>query len=259
MIKRCDDQDRLRWVAGWAVGLILVAAGCAARPTRPPEFRIQPVRPLAVLLDASRAQSPLPEAGDFRPADLVDVAALEPAIRLDIRYASDRNFLGVPVYEQLRALLQRPAAEALARVHRALASRGLGLLVYDAYRPWFVTWIFWEATPPELRRYVADPAQGSRHNRGCAVDVTLVRLATGDVVTMPSGYDEMTERAHAGYRGGPAQPRQMREVLRQAMAAEGFEVYPYEWWHFDYRDWRHYAIANIPFGQIPPPNPADRP
>lgn len=89
--------------------------------------------------------------------------------------------------------------------------------------------------------------------------MTLIRPASGDAVAMPSGNDEMTPRAHVDYRGSPAPPRQMREVLRQAMAAEGFEVYPYEWWHFDYRDWRRYAIANIPFNRIAPAGPPVQP
>jgi D-alanyl-D-alanine dipeptidase len=247
-----------RRITTWAVAAVLAAAGCASRPTGAPEFRIQPVRPLAVLQAEARAQTPPRETGEFRPPDLVEVTALDPTIRLDIRYATARNFLGAPVYGQARAFLQRPAAEALARVHRALAADGFGLVVFDAYRPWSVTWIFWEATPPGLRRFVADPARGSRHNRGCAVDVTLFRRTSGEVVTMPSGYDEMTERAHADYPGGAPAARQLRDRLRDAMAAEGFTVYPYEWWHYDYRDWARYGIANVSFDELAPSPQTDR-
>lgn len=214
-------------------------------------FRIQPVRPLAELrVEATKAQPPR-ESGDFLPSDLVDLATLHPAIRLDIRYATPDNFLGTPVYTQARAFLQRPAAEALKRAHLRLMESGYGLLIHDGYRPWSVTWTFWEATPADKKNYVANPARGSRHNRGCAVDLTLYELKSGKPVEMPSLYDEMTERAWPDYRGGDPKAHQLRELLRDAMEREGFMVYEYEWWHFDYKDWRRYAVANVPFEAIP--------
>jgi zinc D-Ala-D-Ala dipeptidase len=194
--------------------------------------------------------APPVEKGAFRASDLVDVAALDGTIRLDIKYATPDNFLSTPVYTQARAFLQRPAAEAAVRAHRRLKEQGYGLLVHDAYRPWFVTWIFWEATPADKKDYVADPEKGSRHNRGCAIDVSLYDLKTGRTVQMPSLYDEMTERAWPSYSGGTAEPRRLRDQLRAAMEAEGFSVYEYEWWHFDYRDWREYRIGNVAFEKI---------
>jgi D-alanyl-D-alanine dipeptidase len=213
-------------------------------------FHVTPVRPVAELLPLALAAQPPEESGDFRPADLVELTALDPTIRLDIRYATPRNFLGTPLYSQARAFLQRPAAQALVRVQRSLAAEGYGLLVHDAYRPWYVTKIFWDAMPPELHRYVADPAQGSRHNRGCAVDLTLYELQSGRAVEMPSVYDEATERAYPTYTGGTAGQRAMRDLLRRHMEAEGFAVYEFEWWHFDYRDWKSYRIGNVRFEEL---------
>jgi len=213
-------------------------------------YRVNPVRPVTELLPIALASTPPSENGDFRPADLVELTALDPTIRLDIRYATSGNFLGTPLYSQPRAFMQRPAAEALVRVQRSLAAEGYGLLVYDAYRPWYVTKIFWDATPPELHKFVADPAEGSRHNRGCAVDLTLYDLRAGSAVSMPSLYDEATERAYADYSGGTAQQRRLRDLLRRHMEAEGFSVYEFEWWHFDYRDWKAYAIQNVRFEDL---------
>jgi D-alanyl-D-alanine dipeptidase len=194
--------------------------------------------------------SPPRESGPFRPVDLVEIMSLDPTIRLDIRYATADNFLSTPVYEEARAFLQQPAAEALVRAHRALREGGHGLLLHDAYRPWWVTKLFWDATPVDKRAFVADPAKGSRHNRGCAVDLTLYRLSDGGAVEMPSLYDEMTERASPGYAGGPPEPRRLRDLLRSAMEREGFTVFESEWWHFDYRDWREYPILNLSFAEI---------
>jgi D-alanyl-D-alanine dipeptidase len=208
------------------------------------------VRPVAELRSLALAATPPAEAGEFRAADLAEITKLDPTVRLDIRYATTRNFLGVPLYTQARAFLQRPAAEALVRVQRALAAEGYGLLVFDAYRPWYVTKMFWDATPPDLHRFVADPAEGSRHNRGCAVDLSLYDLKTGRAVAMPSGYDEMTPRAYPTYEGGSEEERRLRDLLRRRMEAEGFTVYEFEWWHFDYRDWKSYAIQNVRFEDI---------
>ena len=198
-------------------------------------------------------QAPPKEAGPFRTPDLVELTALEPAIKLDIRYATANNLAGKPVYPEARAFLQRPAAEALVRAHRALKARGSGVLVFDGYRPWRVTKLFWDVTPPEKREFVADPAQGSKHNRGCAVDLSMYDLKTGRGVEMPSAYDEMSPRAYPDYAGGPADARERRDVLRRAMEAEGFIVEPNEWWHFNYKDWKAYPILDIAFSEIKPP------
>jgi D-alanyl-D-alanine dipeptidase len=215
-------------------------------------FRIRPVRPVDTLRRDAMAAAPPVEAGQFRDPDLVDLATLDPTIRFDIRYATTDNFMGAGFYPEPRAFLQRPAAEALLLAHHRLRDHGYGLLVFDAYRPWFVTWMFFHATPPEQRIFVANPALGSRHNRGAAVDLTLYRLATGQPVPMPSGYDEFSPRASPRYPGGTTEQRRNRQRLRQAMEAQGFTVYYAEWWHFDYRDWPRYPILNLPFDQLPP-------
>jgi D-alanyl-D-alanine dipeptidase len=213
-------------------------------------FTVHPPRPVAELrADALRATVPA-EAGPFRKPDLVEVAQLDPAIHLDVRYASSNNFLRTPVYTEARAFLQRPAADALVRALAKLKPLGYGLLIHDAYRPWYVTKIFWDATPPEGKIFVADPSQGSRHNRGCAVDLTLYDLKTGAPIEMPGTYDEMSPRSFPNYPGGTSLQRWHRELLRAAMESEGFTVYEAEWWHFDYKDWKEYPILNVPFERL---------
>jgi len=231
--------------------IVLLAALALLAPQHPQVFRIQPVRPVAELRAEALASQPPKESGDFRPSDLVDLAKLDPQIKLDIRYATSDNFLSTPVYTSARAFLQRPAAEALLRAHREMKKQGYGLLIFDAYRPWYVTKIFWDATPPAKHEFVADPAEGSRHNRGCAVDLTLYDLRTGSEVSMPGVYDEMSDRSYPNFSGGTTEQRAHRGLLRAAMEREGFKVFKSEWWHFDYHDWRHYAIQNVPFERIP--------
>jgi D-alanyl-D-alanine dipeptidase len=194
--------------------------------------------------------APPKEPGPFRAPDLVELVTLDPTIKLDIRYATPNNLAGRAVYAEARAFLQRPAAESLVRAHRALAARGYGLLVFDGYRPWRVTKLFWDVTPPEKREFVADPAKGSKHNRGCAVDLSMYDLKSGREVEMPSVYDEMSPRAYPTYAGGPAQARERRDTLRAAMEKEGFIVEPNEWWHFNYKDWTQYPILDMAFGDI---------
>jgi D-alanyl-D-alanine dipeptidase len=207
-----------------SLGLLAAAVGCSAGPPK--------------------------ERGVFRQPDLVEIVKLDPTIHLDIRYASSNNFIGRPVYKEARAFLQRPAAEALLRASQKLRAQGYGLLIFDGYRPWSVTKIFWDSTPADKKQFVADPKEGSRHNRGCAVDLTLYDLSTGAEVAMPSAFDEMSERAYADYAGGDPAERRARVILRQAMESEGFTVYEFEWWHFDYKDWKNYRILNIPFSRI---------
>ena len=199
---------------------------------------------------AARAEGPPHERGRFRKADLVELDALDPTLRLDIRYATSRNFAGRSVYTEARAFLQRPAAEALIRAHRGLEARGYGLLIFDGYRPWSVTRLFWDVVPSDKRAFVADPSKGSKHNRGCAVDLSLFDRSSGHEVEMPSPYDEMSERASPSYAGGTEKQRAARDVLRAAMERQGFTVEPNEWWHFNYGDWRHYPILDVPFHSI---------
>lgn len=213
-------------------------------------FRIEPLRPIDDLRAGALTASPPAEPGNYRNADLVDLTTLDPSVKLDIRYASTNNFTGAIFYKQARAFMQRPAAEAVVRANARLKKRGLGLLVHDAYRPWHVTKMFWDATPDELKDFVANPDSGSRHNRGCAVDITLYDRKSGEPIQMVAGYDEFSPRSFPQYPGGTSRQRWHRELLRRTMEAEGFTVYEYEWWHFDFKDWKKYRISNMPFEEI---------
>jgi D-alanyl-D-alanine dipeptidase len=213
-------------------------------------FQIKSLLPTTELRQRALVVSPPVEAGVFLAPELVELESLDATIKLDIRYAGTNNFMGIQLYEQPRAFLQRPAAEALVRVNRMLKKLGLGLIVYDAYRPWYVTKMFWEATPDQQKVFVADPSKGSRHNRGCAVDIGLYRLDTGEVVDMGSDFDEFSMRAYPTFPGGTSEQRARRALMQTLMAAELFTVYPEEWWHFDYVDWKKYPILNLRFAEL---------
>ena len=213
-------------------------------------FHIVPAQSVDVLRRLALSEQPPVESGHHRRSDLTDVAGLDDGIKLDIRYATANNFMGAPMYSSARAFLQRPAAEALVRAHRALAAYGFGLLIHDAYRPWYVTRMFWDATTGADRGFVANPATGSKHNRGAAVDLTLYERSTGAAVRMTGGYDEFSERSYAQYPGGTALQRWTRDLLRRVMERQGFTVNPSEWWHFDYEHWREYPLLNTPFETI---------
>ena len=219
-------------------------------PDRGETFKIVPLLEVGALRKLAAQASPPVENGIFAMPDLVEVVALDPSIHLDIRYATDNNFMGIAMYKEPRAFLQRPAAEALVRAHHVLARYGYGIMIHDAYRPWTVTKMFWEATPPHQRDFVADPAKGSRHNRGGAVDVALYDLETGKPVDMVSGYDEFSPRAYPDFPGGTSKERWERDLLRIVMEGEGFTVYPEEWWHFDFKGWQQFQIMNVDFADI---------
>ena len=144
----------------------------------------------------------------------------------------------------------RAPLQAVVRANQKLHKLGYGLLIHDSYRPWYVTKMFWDATPEDKRIFVANPASGSRHNRGCAVDITRYDLRTGKPIEMVNGYDEFSDRAYPDYPGGTSLQRWHRKLLRRAMEAEGFTVFSAEWWHFDYKDWKKYPIMNVRFEEI---------
>lgn len=185
-------------------------------------------------------------------APLVEINRIEPGIKLDIRYATRNNFTGRALYPTARALLLPEPALALARAHAKLEPMGVGLLIYDAYRPWRVTRDLWNfaSAADRANGYVANPAEGSKHNRGCAVDVGLYALQTGKEVDMPSAFDDFSVRAHADWAGGSWQARRNRDRLRQAMETEGFTVLPNEWWHFNYRGCNQQPLLDIPFENV---------
>lgn len=181
--------------------------------------------------------------------DLVDLAVFDPRLKLDIRYAGSNNFSGRPVYPAASAWLQRSAAEALRRAHDRAREHGYGFIVFDAYRPWHITHEFWEQFP-DYHEFFADPAIGSVHNRGCAVDLSLCLLDSGAEVEMTSAYDEFTERAYPSYSGGTPKQRALRDRLRGWMEAEGFSVHPHEWWHYDFSEWQRYPVLDVEFAAL---------
>jgi len=182
-------------------------------------------------------------------SDLVDLQKIDFSIRLDIRYATSQNFTKQVIYPASRCLLRRPVAEALARVQSSLRLQDLALKVYDCYRPLSVQKAFWDLVPDE--KYVADPQKGSRHNRGAAVDLTLVEAGSGRELEMPSQFDDFSLKAHrSGKKASKVARRNMRR-LEAAMAKEGFLPFETEWWHFDYSGWEKYDLLDVPFSSFP--------
>ena len=178
---------------------------------------------------------------------LVDIQKLNPKIKFEIRYATPDNFVGEPLYPEARCLLRRETAKKLMRVQAELEKRGLGLKIFDGYRPLSVQKKMWAKYPVE--GYVANPAKGSNHNRGAAVDLTLTDK-DGRELPMPSAYDEFSERAHRDYKGGTEEQRKNRRILRDAMEAEGFHGISTEWWHFDDVDAKTYPVLDLPFSSV---------
>ncbi|WP_296715925.1 M15 family metallopeptidase [Erythrobacter sp.] len=210
-----------------AGGLTAVLGGCA---TRAPALRM-----------------PSDPAANAAP-DLVDLARFDPRLRLDIRYATPANFMGRVLYPLPRAVTQRPVAEALSRVQTRAEAAGYGLLIFDAYRPWRITKMMWDATPPAKREFVADPASGSRHNRGCSIDLSLHR--GGIEVEMPSPYDDFTPAAYRSNTAAPAEALAASRMLEDWMVAEGFVPLANEWWHYDWAEWRRYPIMDVPLEAV---------
>ena len=235
-----------RAASGKAVALRLDEALLPRDPTSDGVVpRVKLARPLADFVREARAASPPTEPAPPLPSDLVEVTVLDPTIRVDLRYASDENVVGEELLKTSRAFLQRPAAEALVRAHRALAPQGYGLVVRDAYHPWWVTKVVWEATPPEVRRFLGDPADGSGYNRGTTVDVGLFRLADRRVLDLPSRYGEMSLRSYLDFPGGTSEQRWYRDLLLEVMEAAGLSSLASQWWRYDLPEGRKYPILNV--------------
>ncbi len=185
------------------------------------------------------------------PKRLIELVTLDPAIKLDMRYATANNFTGRVLYDEARAFLAAPAAQAVARASKAAQADGFGLTIYDAYRPWRITKKLWDATPVGPKKeYVANPKRGSKHNRGCAVDLTLHDLRTGQLVEMPSEFDDFSEKAHRDYMGATPAALINRARLQRYLEAEGFVGLSNEWWHFDFTGWEQFPVMDIPFNKV---------
>ncbi len=179
---------------------------------------------------------------------LVDLSAFIPGLRLDIRYATSENFMKRKLYPVAKAYLRLPAATALRQVQRELASKGLALKVFDGYRPYSVTEMMWE--PYKNPDFVADPAKGSRHNRGCAVDLTLIDLVSGQELSMPTPYDDSSTAAAYANMNLTEEVLQNRQLLRETMERHGFTALASEWWHFDFAGWKEFELMNVGLNEI---------
>jgi len=182
--------------------------------------------------------------------DLVDLETFDSALKLDVRYATANNFVGRAVYPFAKAYLQKPVAESLKKASAELRADGFGILVFDGYRPWSVTKLFWDVSGEQARRFLANPERGSIHNRGCAIDCSLYEVATGREVRMPSEFDEMNERAYADFTGGSLEARGRRDLLIRAMERHGFQVLKNEWWHFNHEASPKYPVMDLSFHEV---------
>jgi zinc D-Ala-D-Ala dipeptidase len=232
--RRSLELSRREVVIGLAFAPL---ASCApARPDKDVSF---------VAAQQARTLTP----GD--PKKLIELVKLDPAIKLDMRYATNNNFTGRILYDEARAFLASAPAQAVARANKAAQADGFGLTIFDAYRPWRVTKQLWDATPAGPKKnYVANPKRGSKHNRGCAVDLSLHDIATGLLVEMPSGFDDFSEKAHRDYMAASPAAIANRTRLQRYLEAEGFIGLSNEWWHFDFTGWEQYPVMDIPFGKI---------
>ena len=179
---------------------------------------------------------------------LVDIQSINPNIVLDIRYATTNNFLEQELYPVAKCALRKEVAEQLSKVQIDLEKIGFGLKVFDCYRPLSVTKKMWEVLPDS--RYVANPARGSRHNRGAAVDVSLVDLKTGMELDMPTDFDDFSEKAWRDYDGNEPEVKKNSDLLASMMKKHGFEPLITEWWHFDFEGWEKFSILDVSLDEV---------
>lgn len=180
--------------------------------------------------------------------EMVELKNSIPDIKLDIRYATANNFTGKVIYGSPRAFARKPVVEALRKIQDSLSIYNLGLKIYDSYRPYSATLRFFEVYPDT--NFVASPRSGSRHNRGCAVDLTLIDKNTGEEIPMPTAFDDFSERAHPEYPNLPEKVLANRKFLFGLFTHFGFNHYPSEWWHFDFNGWDKYPLMDLSFEEL---------
>ncbi len=228
------------------VGSIGIFFGCNDKEKT---FYINPTKTISEIREIAINSTPpkLDSTNSFK--NLVDLEKLNNDFRLDIRYASNNNFMRSIFYQEPRAFLNKDAASYLIKANKELKNKGYGIVIYDAYRPWFITKMFWEGTPDDLKHFVADPSNGSVHNKGCAIDIGLYEIKSGEVFEMISGYDEFTEKAYPSYTGGTKKQRDVRDMLISIMKKNKFSVYEFEWWHFNFNECES-GILNYSFSEL---------
>ncbi len=182
--------------------------------------------------------------------ELQEIIKHIPNIKLDIKYATTSNFSGIAVYKQAKAFARKPVVNSLINVQKELNSIDLGLKIFDAYRPYATTVKFWKVTPLSKKEFVANPKTGSRHNRGCAVDLTIINLKTGAELEMPTPYDSFEKAASPTYENISALQKLNRNLLINIMQKNGFTVIKNEWWHYDFVGWENYPLMDIPFEKL---------
>lgn len=168
-----------------------------------------------------------------------------PSIKLDIKYATLQNIFYKKLYPEASAYVRLPVAKALAKVQEELRTKGLSLKIYDAYRPYSVTVQMFEMLPDTL--YMGLPWTGSKHNKGIALDLTLVNLKTGKELKMPTPFDALVYASHPEFPLVSDEVKQNRELLKDVMKRHGFVVDPMEWWHFNYKSSTNFEILDLPF------------
>lgn len=180
--------------------------------------------------------------------EMADIGKSVKGIVMDIRYATPDNFTGEKIYTSAKAFARKPVVEALQKMEDSLACHHLGLKIYDAYRPYAATVKFFEVYPDT--NFVANPRHGSKHNRGCAVDVSLVELSSGKEIPMPTRFDDFSEKAAADFPNLPDTVLTNRKLLSGVMAHFGFLPYQAEWWHYDFSGWENYKLMDLSFGEL---------
>lgn len=217
----------------------VLMAGCYPSDSNNYEYGVLPIHTYSAYC---RVLDSIPEA------ELVPVESILTSPILDVRYATRNNFTGEVIYATAEVWLAQSAAEALEKVERELNNHGYGLILFDGYRPYSATVKFYEIYKDTT--FVASPYNGSRHNRGCAVDLSLYHLETGRAVEMPTEYDDFTNRAHPNAELADSVVLFHRNLLRSSMESHGFSVYPYEWWHFDFLGWEAYPLLDLSFEDL---------